>query len=118
MLMRKEGFTLVELIITILIIGIIGLFVIPFFGDIFGNIFSAGDKTRATFEAQGLLVDSIQNKSEDGNTDNNILIDLVDENGVPIIEDISIEKRIETVSYQLPKNNNQNVNIEYYILIP
>ncbi|MFW6281024.1 MAG: prepilin-type N-terminal cleavage/methylation domain-containing protein [Halanaerobium sp.] len=114
---KSDGFTLVEFILTIFIIGIIAVFVLPLFADIFGSIFSARDKTRATFAAQRLVVEKIL-KSEDENSEIIENIDLVAEDGTPIIEDLKIEKRMGTKEYNLPQNITQDLIIDYYIYLP
>ncbi len=119
MSIKENGFTLVEFILTILIIGIVAVFVIPVFSNIFAGVFSAGDKTKATFEAQQLIVNSLVNKSEDGDLSNNITMTLVgkDDNS-NIFTNIDVEKRSQTVEYKLPKNVSRDLTLLYYIYLP
>lgn len=54
-LKQKGGFTLVEVIIGILLIGIIALSLIPVFSYSFVNIYSSGNRTDYTYQNQSII---------------------------------------------------------------
>lgn len=64
----KKGFTLIELIISIAIIGILLIAAVTSFSSGFGQVFSNGQRTKCVFEAQS-KIDNVINDIEAANGD-------------------------------------------------
>lgn len=107
MFYKNNGFTLVEIIISIVILSIITIIVLPVFNHIFNSIFSAGDKTSATYTSQKFIVDEIQKN----NGTANIIKFTNNSNDYSI--DVELYESLD--NYTLPNNNSTKpVNLYYY----
>lgn len=108
---NNKGFTLVEILLSIVLIGIIAIYIFPVFSHVFSSIFSSGDKTISTFEGQSNLVDIISEV-------NNGINDNITSNQNLTFEDIEIDSFYieEIFSYQKPNNIfTGSDNLNYYI---
>ena len=57
---KNDGFTLIEILLSIVLIAIISAAVFPVFSNVFSSLFSAGDKTKETYFAQQELIRSME----------------------------------------------------------
>ncbi|TDP96962.1 prepilin-type N-terminal cleavage/methylation domain-containing protein [Halanaerobium saccharolyticum] len=81
MFFKNDGFTLIEILLSIVLIAIISAAVFPVFSNVFGSLFSAGDKTKETYFAQQEIIRSMENigaSSSYVTTNSNITINLKD----------------------------------------
>ena len=106
---KNNGFTLVEIIISITLLGIIAIAVFPVFSNIFNSIFSAGDKTVATYQAQQDIINDLESGSGSSTT-------VTFSNGGSIDIDINANMFNATSSYKKPnvKAASEQVQIYYY----
>ncbi len=113
----NKGYTLAEILVSIVLIGLLATFIFPAFNNIFGTIFTAGDKTTATYSSQKKIINNIQDRNEDGNTDNNLVLTLNDDGDSVVIDSIPAEIRKGETKYNNPLNQNSEneVTINYYI---
>lgn len=112
---RNNGFTLIEIIVAIALLGIISISIFPAFSNIFSSIFSSGDKTVSTFSAQKDITEVITNTNEPSsiNTQSDVNIKLGTATTVKATMKSSIYK------YKQPNNTKQNeVIVDYYIFSP
>ena len=107
---RNKGFTLVEILVSLALLGIIAIFIFPVFNHIFNSIFSAGDKTITTYGVQKQLVDIVESNV---NGDKKTLF-LEFNNGTTT--SYNRELVIATSNYKLPntKVNEKELIIYYY----
>ena len=61
--MNEKGFTLIEVMISILLVGILAMSFIPIFASQFANVYRSGDKSEATYDA----LEKVENKIADPN---------------------------------------------------
>jgi len=105
---KNNGFTLVEIIISITLLSIIAIAVFPVFINIFNSIFSAGDKTVATYQAQQDIINDLDSGSGSSTT-------VTFSNG-SINININANMYTATSSYKKPnvKAASEQVQIYYY----
>lgn len=65
---KKQGFTLVELIISFAILGIIAITFLAIFSGMYKGISNAGNKSKAAFSAQGNIDNSIATRTDGTDT--------------------------------------------------
>ncbi len=104
--MKENGFTLVEIIITILIIGIIGFAVFPLFSHATNTLYSANSKTEAISEARNVLLEDIESKSPE---EKNLIFYNTDDN-----YSINADKYVIDNSYEKPNKKSEDLMIEFY----
>ncbi|MFW6028881.1 MAG: type II secretion system protein [Halanaerobiales bacterium] len=116
MFLKNEGFTLIEILLSIVLIAIISAAVFPVFANVFSSLFSAGDKTKETYFAQQELIRSMENIGVNSSyvaTNNNITIYLndPDDNEITITSDAilySAETQFKRFGEEIP------IEINYY----
>lgn len=124
MFTHEDGFTLVEILVSIVLIGIIAIYILPVFGQIFSSIFSSGDKTDITYIGQREIINSIKNLNT--NSEINDIDNITITPGATSIYTINvatspveliIEKRTITGQYQNPakKTSTNPVILDYYL---
>ncbi|HMA59552.1 MAG TPA: prepilin-type N-terminal cleavage/methylation domain-containing protein [Halanaerobiales bacterium] len=115
-----EGFTLVEVLVTLLLLGIIAVGIFPVFGNIFSSIFSAGDKTNATYVNKEKIIDSIKNENNIKDSNLSIIVS-TDPNDTSDDYEISSNGALQEVTTEYSKPNidtKEDVTMQYYITTP
>lgn len=103
---KKKGFTLIELIVSIALIGILSIAFLSMFLTGFRFIKKAGNRSTASFDAQASTETAIQSRPASGASGNtNITFNLSD--GTTI----NVEGKLQTQSKTI---NNTNVDITIF----
>jgi prepilin-type N-terminal cleavage/methylation domain-containing protein len=113
--MKNNGFTLIEVIISIFLIGIIVVAVFPMFNQGFRNLFSFTSKTNAINEVRSDLINVLRGGEIPSSvtiSSPDITIDFDDND----IDSISINSKAYSVirDYSLPGKGEENLELEYY----
>lgn len=95
---NKRGFTLIEVILSIAILGMIAIFVVTIFGSSLKNISGSGKRTEKVFELESKINEEMLNK--DGEEE------MLNEDG----EDITIED--VTIKVNIPGVREKGVEVE------
>lgn len=117
---NKKGFTLVEIMVTILLLGIVAVAIFPVFSNIFSSIYSAGDKTSATYTSREKIVESIKNENNI-KKDNLTIIISTDPDETSDDYEISDKGALQEVTTEYSKPNSEikeDVGMKYYITTP
>lgn len=109
--MKNNGFTLIEVVISIFLVGIIVIAVFPMFNQGFRTLFSFTSKTNAINEARSELIGNLR----DGGTPSSsptIIIDFDDDT----VDSIAINSKAYSVprNFSLPGKGEETLNLEYY----
>lgn len=113
---KNKGFTLVEVLVTIMLIGIVAVAIFPVFSNIFSSIFSAGDKTNATYTSKKKIIESIKNDDNIVTNDLKIVINTSDDQYE--ITDNGVLQQVST-EYSKPNADiKENVLMNYYTISP
>lgn len=123
--MKDNGFTLVEVVISILLIGIIFVAIAPMFYQGLRTVFSFTSKTDAVNDARSALIDEI--KGVGSTTPSTpivkfIVIDIDTSTEPPTeteteIESITSNAYSITRKFSLPGKGEENVELNYYTYI-
>lgn len=105
--MKRKGFTLIELIISLAIIGLIAVSMLPILSTGLRNIVLAGNRT----EAVSLAHDNIYNDSTLVNFNISVNLPTIDEDDE---ETISVEGNIVTGNANIIGSNNSQVELFIY----
>lgn len=103
---RKEGFTLVEVILAIAILGVIAISVLTIFGFGLRNISRSDKRTEEVFTLEG----EINEKIFEGDSENAIVEDATIKVQIPEFEEKEIEGRMITVP-----SDDQNMEMKTFI---
>jgi len=107
---NNSGFTLVEVIISIFLLGIIIIAVIPLFTQGIVVLFSAGSKTKAVDDASNDLISGLKNSE----TTTNSSITFKDIDDSTKNKTIGVYKHEVTAPYQQPDKSSRECKIDYY----
>jgi len=105
--MSEKGFTLVEIIISIAILGIVTISIYPVFTNAFNVLIDSSNKVKNIDSATNELIADISSK--DSSVVNLTLVDK-DNNE----KNLNLDKYIVNKNYDLTNNNQKKVTIEYY----
>ncbi|MGI6426672.1 MAG: prepilin-type N-terminal cleavage/methylation domain-containing protein [Natronincolaceae bacterium] len=102
---NKKGFTLMEVILSIAIFGIIAIFVVTIFSSGLKNIYRSGKRTEEVFELESKINEEILNE------DNGDVLIKVD---IPGVGEKEIEGKMITISSD-PLENQHDIEIITFI---
>lgn len=103
---NKRGFTLIEVILSIAILGMIAIFVVTIFGSSLKNISGSGKRTEEVFELESKINEEISNE-DDGDISIEVNIPGVGEKKI-------IEGKMITTSSK-PSEDQHNIEITTFI---
>lgn len=89
---NKEGFTLIELIISIAIVGLLAVILTNVFSNSFVNIVRAGKRAEVVSNAEKVLFGDNPTVIEDRTV--KVSLPIIDENGNEIVKDIDVKVNI------------------------
>lgn len=107
---KKSGFTLVEVIISIFLLGVIIIAVMPLFTQGIFVLFSAGSKTKAVDDASTDLVSDL--KATVSTTNSSITFE--DKDDDTNNKTIGVYKHEAIANYQQPDKSSRECKIDYY----
>lgn len=107
--MYKRGFTLVEIIISIALLGIVTISIYPVFTNAFNVLVDSSKKVKNIDSATNELIAEISN--ENSSVVNLTLVDKDD-----IEKTLNLDKYIVNKNYSVTNNNQKKVTIKYYKL--
>jgi len=108
--MYDKGFTLVEIIISILLIGIVIASILPMFFQGFRVLFSSESKTDAINSAKADLINNYI-KSTPSTTPTSITLDF----GGGTIKTITASSYTIKENYKTPEQDKEELKIQYYV---
>lgn len=108
---NKKGFTLIEVILSIAIIGIIAIFVVTIFGSGFRNIINSGKRTQEVFELESLINEGISGDYDAIEGDNVKIVETEVNIPIPGIEAKPIKGKMVTI----PSKDQSNMEITTFI---
>lgn len=89
---NKKGFTLIELIVSIAIVGLLAVILTSVFSNSFINIVRAGKRAGAVSDAEKVLSGDNPTVIEDRTV--KVSLPIIDENGDEIVKDIDVKVNI------------------------
>lgn len=112
----KKGLTLVELLISMAILGIILVAFLSYFGFSFGNIVGAGGRTQAAHQAQS-VVEAMYSKSFSGSSDIVTFLNAEGHNKVDNIANITVQSGSNPINYNISSQQTINGTPGYVVTV-
>jgi prepilin-type N-terminal cleavage/methylation domain-containing protein len=105
--LERKGFTLIEVVVSIGIVGMLAAILLTVLSGNMKNIFSSGEKTRYIFQAQENIEKAIKNNGEDSNQEEYTLkLEFHDDNG----EDFKCESDGIKIQVNLHDKNKNTIS--------